>query len=148
MNDLTIRLIREKMARNTLSMRGASLQIGVSHTTMQRTLNGEPYDVPTAEKIAKWLHVPVSTLLDLSGDGQDALAKQIAVILVQEPKLAEIFAEAVGRVIKGKMSLETFRALASYAAFQLQLTEKGEVSQSNAETGQSQIDVRVPETTS
>jgi len=127
MTDLMQSLIRDKMQRNDLSMRSAAAQIGVSHTTLIRIINGEPYDVQTAEKIANWLNVPVSTLLDLHEPGEDGLAKQISLVLRQEPALAKVFGEAMTRLAAGRISMETVRALAAYAAFQLGTSTKEEL---------------------
>lgn len=120
MTDLTEALIKDKMRMNNLSMRKAAAEIGVSHTTVIRILEGEPYDIPTAEKIAVWLGVPLSTLLDLRTPGEDNLAKQIAFVLRQEPALAKVFGEAMSRLATGRLSVATIRALVSYAAFQLE----------------------------
>ena len=128
MTELLQSLIKDKMQRNDLSMRGAAAEIGISHTTLIRIMGGEPYDVPTAEKIADWLNVPVSTLLDLHEKGEDDLAKQIALVLRQEPALAKVFGEAMARLADGRIKPETIRALASYAAFQLETSAREELS--------------------
>ena len=124
MSELIKKLVMEKMRKNDLSMRSAAANIGVSHTTLIRILHDEPYDVPTAEKVANWLNVPVSTLLDINQPGEDGLARQIALVLRQEPALAKVFGEAMARVLEGSMTLETMRSLVSYAAFQINNREE------------------------
>jgi len=128
MSELIKKLVMEKMRKNDLSMRSAAANIGVSHTTLIRILHDEPYDVPTAEKVANWLNVPVSTLLDINQPGEDGLARQIALVLRQEPALAKVFGEAMARLADGRIKPETIRALASYAASQLETRAREELS--------------------
>ena len=122
------RLIEERMGAEVKSLRRAGREIGIAHTTLKRILEGEPYDVSTAQKIADWLGVPLSTLLDSGGtsEDKDTLAAQIAAVLETEPRLAEVFGRAMQRVLSGKMSNEAFRDLAAYAAFKIQLTEEND----------------------
>ncbi|HEX6305121.1 MAG TPA: hypothetical protein VFZ76_13085, partial [Anaerolineales bacterium] len=88
----------------------------------------EPYDVGTAQKIADWLGVPLSTLLDTGGtpEDKDTLAAKIAAVIETEPRLARVFADAMDRVLSGEMSNKAFRDLAAYAAFKFQLTEEND----------------------
>ena len=105
-----------------------SAEIGIAHTTLKRILDGEPYDVATTQKIAVWLGVPLSTLLDTGGpsEDKDTLAAKIAAVLETEPRLARLFGDAMDCVLSGAMSNEAFRDLAAYAAFKLQLTEEAD----------------------
>lgn len=132
MTDTIARLLEERMGERGLSLRKAGREIGVAHTTLARILNGEPYDVPTAEKIADWLGMPLSTLLDTGGASEDreTLAAKIAAVLETEPRLARVFGDAMERVLNGEMSNEAFRDLAAYAAFKLQLVEENDANPS------------------
>jgi transcriptional regulator with XRE-family HTH domain len=126
-NELMATLVKEKMTKDKLSFRKAGDQVGVSHTTIQRVADGEQMDLPTTQKIADWLRIPLSTLLDLDSKTDDQLAKQIAAVLYREPQLATVFGEAMKRVLTGEMQPDTFRALAQYAAFQI--TTQGDVNE-------------------
>jgi len=121
-NELMAKLVQEKMTKDKISFRKAGDQVGVSHTTIQRAADGEQLDIPTTQKLANWLRIPLSTLLDLESKTDDQLAKQIAAVLYREPQLATVFGEAMRRVLTGEMQPDTFRALAQYAAFQIQTT--------------------------
>ena len=133
MTETLARLIEERRAVEGMSLRQAGREIGIAHTTLKRILDGEPYDVATAQKIADWLGVPVSTLLDAGGstEDKDTLAAQIAAVLETEPRLAEVFGRAMNRVLNGEMSNEAFRDLAAYTAFKLQLTEENDANTSH-----------------
>ena len=116
-------LLKEAVAKREISVRQAAKEIGVAHTTLGRIIEGDAFDTSTAEKIANWLHVTPSSLLDARGVGDDALAAQISLLLQTEPGLKEIFQEAIQRVLDGNMSPDTFRELAQYTAYRLNLEE-------------------------
>lgn len=131
------RLIEERMAAQGMSLRQAGREIGIAHTTLKRILEGEPFDVATAQKIADWLGVPLSTLLDTEGasDDPDTLAAKIAAVIETEPRLARVFGDAMDRVLNGEMSNEAFRDLAAYAAFKFQLSEENDAKHSQQSEG-------------
>jgi transcriptional regulator with XRE-family HTH domain len=108
-------LLKEAIDKRHLSMRAAAREIGVAHTTLIRILNGEKCDMPTLQKIAAWLGVTPSSLVDtLNTDDTTTI---IAAVLSAEPELAKVFKEAAQRVIDGKMTPGELRDLVSYAAF-------------------------------
>ena len=115
------KILREELARRGQSLRKAASEIGVSHTTLRRMIEGEAFDQSTAQKLAVWLEVPVSTVVDLGGAGTDALAAQIAAALRKEPRLAEIFAQAMEKVLAGQLSQDSLREFLAYAAFRLNI---------------------------
>lgn len=114
-------LAQERVERQGL--RAAARDIGIAHTTLARAIQGEDIDLATAQKIANWLGVTPTSLIDAEGVGKDALAAQIAAVLEVEPKLAEVFGTAMQRVLDGQMELATFRDLAAYAAFRINTVE-------------------------
>jgi transcriptional regulator with XRE-family HTH domain len=122
----TSALLKAAIQSRGISNRKAAEEIGVAHTTLQRVLEGDPFDMATAEKISAWLDIPLSTLLDTRGDSPDALAATISAVLREEPRLAGIFGEAMERVLSGQMSMEGYRQLLAYTAFALNMEdEKG-----------------------
>ena len=137
MAEILARLIEERMAAAGMSLRQASREIGIAHTTLKRILDGEPYDVATAQKIADWLGVPLSPLLDTRGTSQDkdTLAAKIAAVIETQPRLARVFGDAMDRVLKGEVSNEAFRDLAAYAAFKLELSEENDDNTSHQPEG-------------
>lgn len=105
-------VLQQTIAEKRLSAREAARQLGVAHTTVLRILKGEPADVDTIEKVAKWTGVSLSTLLD-SKDSDD-LASKIAAIIEREPDLAKALDEAMSRILAGKMKPEVLADLVSY----------------------------------
>lgn len=80
-------ILRERMEKESISLRAAATQIGISHNTLYRTLEGQPIDLETLNLIAKWLGVKPSTLIDAeAGD----VASMVAVILEQNPEMIKV----------------------------------------------------------
>ena len=113
-------LLREAQERRGLSDRAMADQIGVAHTTVSRIIAGSPADTATILKIAAWLDVAPSTLID--GLVPDAFASQIASLLRADPDVAKVFQEALHRVLDGRMTPGQFRELASYAAYRFDIS--------------------------
>lgn len=61
------KLLTERQRKDGLSNRAVSREIGVSHSTISRALNGDQLDMATLEKFADFLGIPVSSLLDMEG---------------------------------------------------------------------------------
>ena len=127
MNKTINLLIKDKISTDDVSVRKAAQQIGLAHTTLSRMISGEPYDLKTATKIARWLEVPLTSLLDASGIGDDALAAQISLVLQKEPKLTLAFCTAMDRVLRSEVSLDTYRDIIAFAAYRINLIDKDAV---------------------
>ncbi|MGD8753866.1 MAG: hypothetical protein PVG14_20720 [Anaerolineales bacterium] len=113
-------LIRDALDQRKLSVRAAAREVGVSHTTLLRALDGENMDMPTIEKIAEWMGIRPSLLIDLAVHASredDDLVRSVAAFIRQDPEIAEVFQRAVNRVENGKMSPSMVRKLVRYAAF-------------------------------
>jgi len=116
------RLLNEKIDKWHLSMRAAAKQIGIAHTTLIRIINGEKCDMPTLQKIAEWLGVSPSSLVDTIEP--DEITKSIASIISAESTLAQVFIEAGQHVRDGEITPEELRDLAAYAAFRFGLKKR------------------------
>ena len=117
------RLLDEEMKKRNLSARAASREIGVAHTTIIRILEGQVPDVDTFEKVAKWMGVKPSTLLDGDVEPNKAMLV-IQALLEQEPKLQKIFEDAADDVLGGRLQVNELRDLLKYAAISLDLRRK------------------------
>ena len=117
-------LLAEAQKERGLSDRAMAQEIGVAYTTIARVMVGQTPDVTTILKVSEWLGVEAASLLNGEGFTQDTLAAQIAAVLETEPKLAQVFGEAMQRVLDGQMEPSTFRDLAAYAAYRLNLEKE------------------------
>jgi transcriptional regulator with XRE-family HTH domain len=116
-------LLEGERRKHGLSERQLAVEIDVAHTTVGRVLRGETVDLQTLTKIANWLGIKPSSLLDAEGIGADALAAELAALIETEPRLAEVFKEALSRVRKGNLDPGVVRDLIAYAAYRFNLTE-------------------------
>ena len=111
-------LLINKIRDDDLSIRQAGKQIGIAHTTVIRLMEGGNCDQTTLVKVATWLNVEPSTLLD--SEGKSDLANKIAVLLEQQPKLADLLGEVLDRVVRDEIKPEAFTEIISYITFRLQ----------------------------
>jgi transcriptional regulator with XRE-family HTH domain len=103
------------MTAKNLSSHAAAEQIGVSHSTILRALKGDKVDVDTIIKIANWLNVRPSELLNSMSD--TSLADEVAVLLSHSPELEEEMKEAVARVKAGQLDAAILRDVLAYARY-------------------------------
>jgi transcriptional regulator with XRE-family HTH domain len=133
MNTLST-LLKDTLTQRDVSIRQAARDMDVSHSTLVRVMETGDCSLDTAQRIAKWLGVPVSQLLDIESD-PSPLAAQMALLIEQEPELAKVFSVAMDRVLQGDMSPEGFRELAAYAAFRFGINiPQNEVKQNDRTT--------------
>ncbi|MCL4561890.1 MAG: helix-turn-helix transcriptional regulator [Chloroflexi bacterium] len=122
--DMLKELMDRKMKEEKLSLRKAGAQIGVAHTTIARILAGEAVDMPTMISVCNWLGVSPSNILGSEGLGNQAVASKLASILEKQPKLAEVFKEAMQRLDAGLIPEQVVSDLVAYAAYRMGLEEK------------------------
>jgi transcriptional regulator with XRE-family HTH domain len=89
------RILRYEISKRELSNRGAARQIGIAHTTLERMLSGSPADLESIEKVSKWMHVKVSTLLDI--EDENPTVAYISSLLDKRPE----FRDALNMLIVG-----------------------------------------------
>jgi transcriptional regulator with XRE-family HTH domain len=119
-------ILKKTMQEKDLSSHTAADAIGVSHTTILRALRGDKIDVDTIVKIANYLNVRPSELLNSMSD--TSLADQIAVLLTHSPELENQFKKVVGLIQAGETDEAALRDVVSYALYKFQGV-------SNASTG-------------
>ena len=122
--DLLVKMLDDKMRQRNLSLREAGKEIGVSHTTISRILQGQAADIDTLIDMCKWLGISPSEVLDSNVEGSRGLGSRIATILEANPKLALVFEEAIGRLEKGEISPQTIEDLVAYMSYRLGLDKK------------------------
>ena len=110
-------LLESEIRNRGLNIRIASEQIGVSHTTVLRTLRGEPLDMPTLVKFCSWLGVE-PTLAMVGLDESNAVSTFDTITQVV-PGLLEILEKATEDFKKGDLSPEDLEEIASFIAFKL-----------------------------
>lgn len=110
-------ILQKAMNDRGLSSHTAAEEIGTSHTTILRALRGDRVDVDTIVKIADWLKIRPSELLNSMGD--TSFADQIAILLSHSRELEDELKDAVERVQAGALEPAVIRDIVSYALYKL-----------------------------
>jgi transcriptional regulator with XRE-family HTH domain len=111
-------VLRKAMEEQGLSSHKAAEAIGVSHTTILRALRGEAVDVDTIIKIANFVNVRPSELLN-SMATETTLTDQLATLLSHSRELEEQLRDALERVQAKALDPAVVRDIVSYALFKL-----------------------------
>ena len=113
-------LLAEKMRKGRLSARDAARQIGVSHTTVNRVLDGDIPNVENLVSISNWLGVSVATALGVETGTQDDVAARVALLIEAEPRLKQLFGAFVKDYRDGRLSSEDIEDIFAYATYRMQ----------------------------
>lgn len=114
---MLITLLQQTMQKKQLSLRQAAEQIGLSHTTLARILDGQSYDLDTAILVCKWLGVPAAEALGISG--ADPLVETITTILAMNPPLQGAFQEVVGQIHSSRLEPDVLDEVLQFITFRL-----------------------------
>src|SRR4051812_17637337 len=100
--DLLGDLIRSRRKADSLSLRDAAEQMGVSAPTLQRVEAGQPPNSVNLVRITAWLGIPVENVLQKQrGALEDpATVAQIEVHLRADPNLPPGAAEAIAEAVQ------------------------------------------------
>jgi transcriptional regulator with XRE-family HTH domain len=113
-------ILRIEMKDKGLALRTAAGEIGVSHTTLARAMRGETVDFETLVRIASWLNMSVSSVVNtFDEDEESAVLNGIAALVEAEPELREVFLDAGRMVANGQISTNDLKDIAAYAAYRL-----------------------------
>ena len=118
-------ILQKAMADRNMSSHTAAEAIGVSHTTILRALRGDRVDVDTIIKIANWLNIRPSELLNSMSD--TSLADEIAVLLSHSRELEDELKDATERVKAGHLDPAVLKDIVSYALYKLNSSGDGNV---------------------
>lgn len=113
------RLLEEKINEEGMSIRRASREIGVAHTTVGRIIEGEDPSYDTLRKIAGWLGVSPELLASFDRDGKEAYAAKLVGILARSPRLTDKLGEAIQKYESGEFSEEDIEDIINYIAYRL-----------------------------
>lgn len=98
--DLLGELLREKRARDDLSLRDAAAQIGTSAPTLQRVEGGQLPTASTLIKLADWLGMAIDDLRSGRSRAQNGTVQQIEVYLRADPKLDKKAATSISNMVR------------------------------------------------
>lgn len=112
-------LLESKIKELGLSNRGAAREIGIAHTTLQRFLAGQAFDMDTILKICDYLGVsPDKALNSLPSKIQPL--NDLEMFLESEPEIANAFYMAIGGLKENRLSKVDVKEIVEFATFKIQ----------------------------
>jgi DNA-binding Xre family transcriptional regulator len=115
-----LEIILQKFMRDRgLSSHKVADAIGVSHTTVLRALRGEAVDLDTIIKLANFMDVRPSDLLNSMSTTDATLPDRLAALLSHSPELEAELKDAVERTQAGELDPAVIRDIISYAVYKL-----------------------------
>jgi transcriptional regulator with XRE-family HTH domain len=114
-------LLRGLMEREGWSEREVARRTGLSNTTINNILKGEPVNINTLLVMARFLGLPPSQLLDSFLPEINDYENAIDVIIKADPRLARVFRTLAQMVSEGKATRSDIEEIVRYAAYRLKL---------------------------
>lgn len=111
-------ILLSKMHEKGLSLRQVARVVGVSHMTIGRALDGKQVDLDTLEAIAKWLGIPLVTILEARNDQLEPTA-QLQLLMGMSPKLSQALQDAYDAISGGSATPDLLDQLADFLKFRL-----------------------------
>jgi transcriptional regulator with XRE-family HTH domain len=112
-------ILQGAMKEKDLSARDVGKLLGVSHTTVLRALQGEQIDLSTLIKMAEWLKIRPSVLLDNLGDDAEVEAK-VTLLTEAYPELRIVLEKAAHAVEEGQADPTIIKDIVAYAEYRIQ----------------------------
>ena len=116
------KLLLDKMRSRNMSLREAAREVGVSHTTISRTLMGKHTDMETLEAIARWLEVPLSSVLDVRSDTD--VRNRITFLVNSCPQLESALSDLFDKFSRGDIGVAVLEEIASFIAYRLEMLNR------------------------
>ncbi len=120
------KLMLERINEQKLSYREVATQIGISHMTVSRAMRGETVDLDTLDAIARWLGVPLATILDARAPGtEEGFMGEVQLLAGMNPEFKEVFQELFAKISAGDVDPRVLDDVVAYARFRIQQTDRG-----------------------
>jgi transcriptional regulator with XRE-family HTH domain len=122
--------LQAKMREQGLSLRGAAEQIGIGHSTVQRALKGQPVDIDSLDAIARWIGVPLTSILDARLVEQtEGFLADMQMLAGMDPEFKTIFEEMFARLVSENMDPRVLSDVVAYAKFRMSQENRGNAQQ-------------------
>ena len=119
-SNLLKELLASRVNERHLSYREAAKEIGVSHTTVSRILNGESAgDIDTLVHICRWLEISPSKVLDSYNTNDVGLDAAITAIIQFTPEFKQVLEEAAARIERQELDPSFMKELVGYIRYRL-----------------------------
>lgn len=114
-------ILQGVMDERNLSARQVGSILDVSHTTILRALRGDRVDLDTLIKIADWLKIRPSELLDTFAE--EDVESKVSVLIQAYPELQEVLEKAALAIERGEAEPAIIKDIVAYAAFRIKPPE-------------------------
>ena len=119
-------ILNETINKRGLSYRAAAKEMGVSHTTLINLSKNVSVDLATVIAACKWLGVsPADALNSMLPEGTTSMLASVALLIEREPRLNELFTQAVENVKQGNLEPAELADIVNYAAYRLSKKRNG-----------------------
>ncbi len=119
-------LLLNKIYANHYSLREAARQIGISHTSVKRVLDEASVDLDTLDAVARWVGVPLATVLELRTDQQsEKFLADLQMLTGMEPELRPVFEEIFSKIVNGRLDARVLSDVVAYAKYQIAQQDTG-----------------------
>ncbi len=112
-------LVHKELASRRISAREAAREMGITHTTVIRILEGKPSDLETIKKTSAWLKVDPISVLNISFQDDKKWLWKFAAILENNPNMLKAFQEIIEDVEVNDINFETINEITSFINFAL-----------------------------
>jgi transcriptional regulator with XRE-family HTH domain len=114
MNPKISQMLLVRIQSQNLSLRETGSQIGISHTTVSRVLNGDSIDIDTLKLITDWLGVSLSDVID---DNRHDPLREFQTLLSGYPELLDVFSEVFEKIAAGEIDHRILDNITAYASY-------------------------------
>lgn len=111
-------LVKQALHDRRKSIRRAASEIGIAHTTLNRIIDGQPYDLDTAQKICDWLRVDLATILSITVVNRPAeFIDRLTICMDFSPSFRNALEVLVSNFQNGKIDVTVLDQTANFMLF-------------------------------
>jgi DNA-binding Xre family transcriptional regulator len=114
-------ILKSEINERNISVREASRQINIAHTTLIRIIEGEVVDLKTIKKVSEWLGINVSDVLKSDTSNEKGIGETLAMFLDRNPKLRDAFIGSISKLQTGEIKKNVIEDILAYIAFRLSI---------------------------
>lgn len=110
-------LVKQALHDRHKSVRQAASEIGIAHTTLNRIIDGQPFDLDTARKICDWLRVDLATILSITVNRSAEFIDRLTICMDFSPSFRNALEVLVSNFEKGKIDATVLDQIANFMQF-------------------------------
>ena len=113
-------ILKARMNKSGQSGRTVAKEIGISNSTLSNVLKEQVVDLATMVKIAEWLDINPSSIINVHLDGEKSeLSEKIDVLIEADPELKAMFTIMADEYTRGIITAEDIKEILNYVQFKV-----------------------------